>query len=153
MFQVFKTLNATYDGKAILTQRDKGKLNDTQRNLLVKLILSPLFDKDPNCQITNKNLLSWSLEIQELFEKESSALYYTPYIAPLVHTTARNASGKLLRFVYNKRRQLRERGIIEGSTRSRSSSRSSSVSVTPLISQPGARAGKNTNPYFELNPI
>lgn len=128
---MLKTLKSTLDGKSILSLgRPSGRLNETQRNLLVKLLIQPLFESDQNRQFTNKELLEWSLQIQELFPLESAALYYTPYVAAHVRATARNASGKLLRFVYNRRRQLREKGIIPASPRARSSSKSSSTSAS-----------------------
>lgn len=128
---MLNTLESTLDGKSILSLgQSTGKLNETQRNLLVKVLIQPLFERDQNRQFTNKELLEWSLQIQELFPLESAALYYTPYVAANVRATARNASGKLLRFVYNRRRQLREKGIIPASPRSRSSSKSSSTSAS-----------------------
>lgn len=107
LLQLYSTLKSSIDGRAILKKKHTGKLEESQRNILVKLLLQPISEKDPNATISNTQLLSWSLEIQEIFVKESAALYYTPYISALVQTTARNASGKLLRYVYNKRQQMR----------------------------------------------
>lgn len=70
-------------------------------------------------------------EIAQIFPKESPTIYYIPYMSATPQQIKRNASGKLYDAVVNRRKDLRKRGVLSGSSRcSKSSDTSSVTSVT-----------------------
>lgn len=127
---MLKLLTSSIDGKAILKsgQDNGGLLDQTLRSRLARLIAARELNNNPTGVVPGHKLMSLAHEIAQIFPKESPTIYYIPYMSATAQQVKRNASGKLYDAVINRRKDLRKRGILSGSSRNSRSSESSCVS-------------------------
>ena len=111
----------------LLNYQDSGLLDSTARKSLCNLIISRELQKNPDTKITTSRLFQLAYDITQVFKKESSSVYFTPFVSfsPGQKTAAK---GKLLDCYRQRRRWFAKTGLINTRKRSRSSSRSSTPS-------------------------
>lgn len=136
ILQVLKLLKSSIDGKAILNsgQKNQGLLDQTLRSRLARLIATKELTDNPTGVVPGCILMKCAHEIAQIFPKESPTIYYIPYMSATSQQIKRNASGKLYDAVVNRRKDLRKRGVIAGSSRSSRSSSSETSSATEVTS-------------------
>jgi hypothetical protein len=128
---LLNTLESCVDGKAILSEyKQKGALDHNSRKRLCKIIISKELEEEPDNRISSDLFMKLSWEIKKIFPTEFTTTYYIPYVRAAPHTV-KQATGKLVDAFYNRRRYLMKTGLIEGRTRSRSQTPTSSGSCTP----------------------
>ncbi|CAH0561724.1 unnamed protein product [Brassicogethes aeneus] len=141
---VLAILQNCLDGRAILKegQARDGLLQQNSRKRLCQLIIHNLLEQEPSKTITSPEFYSLSLNVTNIFKKESPAVYFSAYLAASNFQFKKNASGKLYETYITRRRKLRQGGIIKGR---RSSSTSTSRTSSPVPVRPDA----DTDPVVE----
>ncbi|KAF9419669.1 hypothetical protein HW555_003947 [Spodoptera exigua] len=134
----WKLLNesTSSDGRAILAEgkRAEGLLKESDRKRLSQIIILHLLEKNPPRAISTCEFQNLAAQIQELFKQESSVVYYSPY-EPATGNKGhkKSTSGKLYESYISRRRKLRSRGELPGTSRSSSTSRSTCTDTTETL--------------------
>lgn len=111
-----------------------------------QLLIAYLLEENPTKAISSLEFKKLAADIQELFPKENQVIFYSPYEAA-AKGIKKNASGKLYETYINRRRKLRSRGELPGTSRCSSCSSRSTASASTVTAgtseQDVSEAGQN----------
>lgn len=114
--------------------RKTGAVPFDERGRLCKLLMENVITAEIPVLQTDAQLLSVSQDIGRLFKKESSPLYYSPYLPADAYQAKRNTSGWLVTARRARRQHLISLGLTE---MPKSRSRSKSSFIPDSLSHPG----------------
>ncbi|XP_053607240.1 uncharacterized protein LOC128673433 isoform X3 [Plodia interpunctella] len=128
---VYNTLSSCNEGKGLLLRyKENGLLNNAARRQLCHIIVSNELKDNPNKKVSSSRLYQLAFEINQVFKKESSAVYFTPFKSFNPRQKI-SAQGKLLDCYRQKRRDYIKSGIIVSEKHHSASPSTSSASNSP----------------------
>ncbi|KAB0805194.1 hypothetical protein PPYR_02164 [Photinus pyralis] len=129
-------LSKSVEGKALIQSGKTGKLNDKQKRLLGKILITDILTANPDKRLTETEYTQLGLAINSLFPKEPVALYYSVSLDHTAYSTKRLARGILLQAWNTRRRQLRQLGEVKYTPRKKSTSSANSSPFDSPIGTP-----------------
>lgn len=108
----------------------KGLLDNSARRRLCNIITNKEMQGNPDKSITSKRFYELSFQITKVFNKESAAVYFTPYVC-FGPTQKIAAKGKLLDTYRQRRKEFAKSGLINTRKRRSLSNPSYSASAYP----------------------
>ncbi|KAL4703710.1 hypothetical protein ACJJTC_015264 [Scirpophaga incertulas] len=120
------------DGRAVIIEGEAsgGLLKEGSRRKLSLILINETIKNQPDYKISSEQFQKLASGIVTTFPKESTVVYYSPYVAGKDNTAKKNSSGKLYESYITRRRKLRQSGELAGTSRRASSCSSGSTSVT-----------------------
>ncbi|KAL4702799.1 hypothetical protein ACJJTC_010560 [Scirpophaga incertulas] len=124
--------NGCLDGRAVIIEGEAsgGLLKEGSRRKLSLILINETIKNHPDYKISSEQFQKLASGIVATFPKESTVVYYSPYVAGKDNTAKKNSSGKLYERYITRRRKLRQSGELAGTSRRASSCSSGSTSVT-----------------------